>query len=93
MSSRKKTNQIISFNKPHNRRVIPKERPKSSSSSGESDSRASDEDLLPDVFAKFDPQPHDNDSSDYGGEADEGHEEVDVEESLGDNSSMVFSKA
>lgn len=104
MSSRKETNQIITFKKPHVRRVVPKPRPRSSSSSnGESGQSAtdSDQDLLPDVYAKFDPQPHDNDSSDYG--AEEPHEEVDIlnmvedeepdAESLVDNSSMAYEKS
>ena len=31
----------------------------------DSGSSESDEDLLPDVYTRFEPQPHDNDSSDY----------------------------
>lgn len=78
--------------------------PRSSSSSdgesGKSDTD-SDQDLLPDVYAKFDPQPHDNDSSDYG--AEDAHDEVEIlntvedeepdAESLADNSSMAFDKS
>jgi len=108
MSSRKETNQIISFRRPHVRRVVPKERPRSSSSSSGSSGESqtdSDQDLLPDVYAKFDPQPHDNDSSDYGGDdgGEEPQDEVDIintveddepdGESLVDASSMPYEKS
>ena len=50
------------------------------SESESSPSESSDEDLLPDVFTRFEPQPHDNDSSDYGAEAED-------EEMLGEEAS------
>lgn len=55
----------------------PDEKDKDASSSS-SPSDSSDQDLLPDLFQKFEPQPHDNDSSDYGADAVD-EEELDAE--------------
>ena len=91
---------MIIFKKTHHRDVKPHKMPRSpSSSNGEDHSRhssSSDQDLLPDVYAQFDPQPDDNDSSDYGAEepllATAEDEEA---KSLADDgsSSMVYEKS
>lgn len=56
--------------------------------SNSSSSGSSETDLLPDIN-KFDPQPSDNDSSDYGGENEEDPHEIDLSD---DESSIALSK-
>lgn len=62
-------------------------RKKSSSSDGKSEV-SSDQDYLPDVYQKFDPQPHDNDSSDFGADG-----EIESESIIEDNYSSYIDSA
>ena len=62
------------------------EEKKARDGSSSSTSDSSDQDLLPDLFQKFEPQPHDNDSSDYGADAVD-EDELDAE--LGEEDEMI----